>query len=61
MESWIDYNKQYSEKFKEWERRAKNTGEAEIHSSIMQAVRQMEEANNDLSKALIELQDRELL
>ena len=53
--SWIDHNKKHGEKFRRWVEKAKDTGGVADYTQILQAVRQMEEANEQLSKALIEL------
>ena len=57
MDSWVDHNKNHSEKFRRWAEKAKNAGDIADYSQILQAVRQMEEANEQLSKVLIELQN----
>ena len=56
--SWIDHSKNHSEKFRKWEQKAKDTGCVADYSQILQAVRQMEEANEQLSAALKELKDK---
>ena len=57
MDSWVDHNKNHSEKFRRWAEKAKNAGDIADYSQILQAVRQMEEANEQLAKVLIELQN----
>ena len=57
LDSWSNHNKNHSEKFRRWEEKAKDTGGVADYSQILQAVRQMEEANEQLSKVLIELQN----
>jgi len=56
--SWIDHNKNHGEKFRKWVQKAKDTGDVADYSQTLQAVRQMEEANEQLSAALTKLQDR---
>ena len=55
LSSWIDHNKNYAEKIRKWEEKAKDTGGVADYSQILQAVRQMEEANEQLAKVLIKL------
>jgi thioredoxin-like negative regulator of GroEL len=55
--SWIDHNKNHSEKFRKWEEKAKNARDAATYShilQILQAVKKIEEANKQLAKVLIE-------
>ena len=53
--SWIDHNKNHSEKFRKWEEKAKNAGDIENYSHMLQEVKKIEEANDQLSKVLMEL------
>jgi thioredoxin 1 len=58
LSSWIDENKRHSEKFKRWKEK---TLDAEIlapYNPVLQAVNQMQEAGEQLLKALMELQDK---
>ncbi len=54
--SWIDHNKNHAEKIRKWEEKAKDTGGVGDYSQILEAVKKMEEANEQLAKVLIELQ-----
>jgi thioredoxin 1 len=58
LRSWIDQNKNHYEKFKRWEEKGKKGSETTIYAHISKAIKQVEEANEQLSKALIELHDR---
>ncbi|MCK4387389.1 MAG: thioredoxin [Dehalococcoidia bacterium] len=56
LNSWIEQNKQHSEKFRKWTEKAKNTEDNPIYDSTLQAAREMEKANERLSQLLAELQ-----
>jgi thioredoxin 1 len=56
--SWIDHNKNHGERFRKWEQKAKDTGDVADYSQIVKAIRQMGEANEQLSAALTKLQDK---
>jgi thioredoxin 1 len=56
LTSWTEHNKQHSQKFGEWSEKAKNAETGPIYSSILQAAREVEEANERLSQLLLELQ-----
>ena len=56
LDSWIDQNTKHSEKFGKWKEKAKNAGDAATYSPVLQAVKEMEGASEQLSKALIGLQ-----
>ena len=53
--SWIDHNKNHSEKFRKWEEKARTEGDTATYSHILQAVEKIKEANKQLAKVLIEL------
>jgi len=57
--SWVDQNKKHYEKFMRWVEKTRKGSEATIYAHISQAIKQVEEANKELSNALIELQDTE--
>ncbi len=56
LTSWVEHNKQDSEKFRKWTENAKNAETDPIYSSILRAAQEMEKANERLSQLLIELQ-----
>jgi thioredoxin 1 len=56
LTSWVEHNKQDSEKFRKWTENAKNAKADPIYSSILQAAQEVEKANERLSQVLIELQ-----
>jgi thioredoxin 1 len=56
LTSWIEHNKEHSEKFGKWTEKAKDVGGDPIYNSILQAAQEMEKANERLSQLLIELQ-----
>jgi hypothetical protein len=55
--SWIDHSKNHSEKFRKWEEKVKNAGDTATYRHILEAVKKIEEANEQLAKVLIELQN----
>jgi thioredoxin 1 len=56
--SWIEQSKRHGEKFEKWKERAGNSGGDGAYGPLFEAVRRVEEANEQLSKALVELQDK---
>jgi thioredoxin 1 len=55
LTSWVEHNKQDSQKFSKWREKANNAEDDSIYNSILQAAQGMEEANERLSQLLIEL------
>ncbi len=55
LTSWVEHNKQDSEKFRKWTENAKNAEADPIYSSILRAAPEMEKANERLSQLLIVL------
>ena len=58
LTSWVEHNKQDSEKFRKWTEEAENVGDDPIYNSISHAAQEMEGANERLSQLLTELQGR---
>jgi len=56
LTSWIEHNKQHSEKFKKWSEKAQNAESDPIYNRVLQAVEEVEKADERLSQALAELQ-----
>jgi len=56
LNSWIQHNKEYSKKFSRWMQKTDNVEDDAIYHSILQAVQEMEKANDNFSRLLIELQ-----
>ena len=56
--SWTEQNKKHGEKFEKWKEKAGNPEGDVAYGSIFKAIKQVEEANEQLSKALIELHDK---
>lgn len=52
LDYWIKHNKEHGQEFKEWAKKAGDAGEASVHSHILQAAQEMDEANKSLLKAL---------
>jgi len=55
LNSWIQHNKEYSKKFSMWMQKTDNIEDNAIYRSILHTVREMEKANDNLSRLLIEL------
>jgi thioredoxin 1 len=55
LTSWVEHNKEHSEKFSKWMEKSKNAENDPTYHSILQAAREMEKANERLSRLLIEL------
>jgi len=56
LTSWVEHNKQDSEKFRKWAEKAKNAEDDPIYNSALRAAQGMETAKERLSQLLIELQ-----
>jgi len=57
LSSWIEHNQQHVEKFNKWVEKAKNTESDPMYSSALQAAKEMEKANEQLSRVLIKLEE----
>jgi len=55
LTSWVEHNKQDSQKFSKWREKANNAEGDPIYNSIFQAAQGMKEANERLFQLLIEL------
>jgi thioredoxin 1 len=53
--SWTEQNRRHGEKFEKWTEKLTVPGGDGVYSSVFEAVRQLAEANEQLSKALAEL------
>lgn len=56
LTSWTEHNKQHSQKFRKWTEKVENAGSNPIYSSVLQAAREVEDANERLSQLLVELE-----
>ena len=56
LSSWVEHNKQDSEKFRKWTEKAKNAEDDPIYDGVLRAAQEMEKANERLSQLSIELQ-----
>ena len=59
LTSWAEHNKQHSEKFRKWAEKAKNAESEPIYNRVLQAAKELEKANEQLSQVLTELQQAE--
>ena len=58
LSSWVEHNKQDSEKFRNWAEKAKNIGNDPIYNGVLQAAEEAEKFGDRLAQLLIELQGR---
>jgi len=58
LQSWIEQNTKHGERFKKWKENTENPEQDAAYGSVFKAVKQVEEANEQLSKVLIELMDK---
>jgi thioredoxin 1 len=58
LTSWVQHNKQDSEKFRKWKEKVKDAESDPIYDAVLQAAQEMEKANERLSQLSIELQRR---
>ena len=56
---WMEHNKEHSQEFREWADKAKTLGETEAAEELLQAVQEMDKANESLSRALTRLGEKE--
>ena len=57
LSSWIEQNRRHGEKFEKWGKKAGNQGGDAAYGPVLEAVKRVEEANEQLSKVLVELGD----
>jgi thioredoxin 1 len=55
LSSWIEHNKQDSEKFRKWTQKAQELKNHAVYSSLLKAASEMENINEQLSQLLSEL------
>jgi len=55
LTSWVEHNKKHAEKFNKWVEKAKNLESDPIYSGARQVAQEMEKANEQLSKVLMQL------
>ena len=58
LRSWTEQNRKHGEKFKKWKEKAGNPDGDAPYGPVFEAVKRVEEANEQLSKALAELGDK---
>jgi len=58
LRSWTEQNRKHGEKFKKWKEKAGNPDADAAYGTVFEAVKRVEEANEQLSKALAELGDK---
>lgn len=49
---WIEHNKEHGQEFREWAEKASTLGEPEAAEEMLTAAREMDKANEFLSRAL---------
>ncbi len=55
---WIEHNKEHSQEFREWAARAAAFGEVEAGEDMLAAAKELDRANELLSRALSRLGER---
>ena len=55
LSSWVEHNKQDSERFRKWTQKAQEIKNDEIYSSLLKAASEIDKANESLSQLLSEL------
>jgi thioredoxin 1 len=58
LRSWTEQNRRQGDKFKRWKEKAESPEGKGTYDPVFKAVKQVEEANDQLSKALAELGDK---
>jgi thioredoxin 1 len=58
LTSWADQNNKHGKKFEKWKEKAGNPEGDAAYGPVFEAVKQVEDANEQLSKALAELQEK---
>jgi thioredoxin 1 len=57
LTSWTEHNKQHREKLRKWTEKAKNVESEPIYNKALQAAKELEKVNEQLSHVLVELQE----
>jgi hypothetical protein len=52
---WVEHNREHSEEFRKWAGKVADFGETIVHHNILEAVQQMDKANESLLRALEKL------
>ena len=52
LDYWVKHNREHSEEFREWAEQARESGEPDIGSDIMEAVENMDKVDASLLRAL---------
>jgi thioredoxin 1 len=56
LASWTEHNKKHSEKLRKWTEKAKSAESEPIYHRVLQAAKELEKVNEQMSQILIELQ-----
>jgi nickel/cobalt exporter len=52
LDYWVKHNREHADEFKEWAERARESGETDVHSDIMESVEYMDKVDASLIRAL---------
>ncbi len=52
LDYWVKHNKEHGEEFREWAKKAGDSGQVSVRDSILRAANLINEANESLFKAL---------
>ena len=55
LNHWVQHNKEHSQEFREWAKKVKGFGKAEIRDDILEAAQGMDKANEPLLRALAQI------
>ena len=55
LKSWVEYNKNYGKKFRNWAQQAKDMESDPTYRKVLQAAEEVEKANEQLSQQLMQL------
>jgi len=56
LRSWTEHNRKHGERFEKWKQKAENPEGNGLYNTVLQAVKQVEEANKQLFGVLTELE-----
>ena len=51
LNHWVEHNNEHTQEFSRWAEKAKSSGHPAVHDEIMQAIQQINKANDFLLKA----------
>ena len=58
LNHWVEHNSEHAQEFSRWAEKAKSSGYPVVHDEIVQAIQQINKANEFLLKASERLKER---